>query len=174
MRQGSWPVLAVAFLLSGCQKSGGSSACLLQYSGNYAGAVSEAAGCATVAPATTASAGTWVLAFNSTHAVTGGVDLGLVINLGAFPATGLYTSETIGGWQAVGSTLQTCRYSGGTMSIPGGNMTLNLASIPPPSGPGASPGSGVAHGTVHVEQFVQAPSGVNCGPGDIESFDLAF
>ena len=169
-----WPVLSCTVVLfsAGCQKASSGTACQLQYSGNYTGSVNDPAGCASIAPATAASAGTWVLTVNSHHATEGGVDLGLVVNLGAIPATGAYTSETIGGWQLVGTTLQTCRYSAGTLSVPSGNLTLNLSSVPAPVS--AAPASGVAHGTLHVEQFVQAPSGVNCGPGDTESVDLAF
>jgi hypothetical protein len=148
----------------GCSSSDN---CEARYSGNYEDSVSTAPGCGKLAPSS-ANAGDWELQLTSTS-VRNNVTLSVQIDVGSSPAPGSFSSENVAHWQAVGASNQNCEYSAGDQSVPVGNFTLMLASVPALSGAG-----GVAHGTLQLQQYVQAPPTVDCGPGDSETVDFEF
>ncbi len=132
--------------------------CAVSWSGNFVESAAGAAVCPTLSGQ--------VLGF-AIHSRSLGATLMIAIDLGAAPAPGSYSPATVGEWSAVaarGAGQGACEYAAGTGTTPGGTFTLELDVID-----GAIP-----HGSLDVEQWVQAAAGTDCGAGDTELVSITF
>lgn len=144
--------------------------CEVTYAGNISATATTAPGCAslTAAPVDGGPDGaTLVVSVPATS--QSGIQLDARIAVGANPVAGVLSSTDVARWQVSAVVVATyCFYSAGSAAIPTGTFTLTLSSVP------GSGDAGAVHGSLHVEQYVHAPQGVDCGSGDIETVDLAF
>lgn len=91
------------------------------------------------------------------------------IDLGASPAPGTYSSETVALWNALASQRLgegACVYSAGAGAVPPGSFRLALAAI--------DLTAATAHGTLSLTQHVLALPGTACGPSNTELVTLTF
>jgi len=161
MSRRAWMIAAaLGAALAGCQGD----TCRATYLGNYTGEVSAAGGCGTIAAATSAPGD---LSLFVSLASKEGVTLAAELDLGSSPTPGALTSASVMSWQAVASANSDCEYSAGDQSVPNGNFMLTLTEVPSTAG-------GAAHGTLQLQQWVQAPPGTDCGPGDVEQVNVDF
>ncbi len=158
-------LVMAAVAAAGC---GGTSECRVEFSGNFNDSVSVPSGCGVVTQSASGdNSGDWVLQLsamsdNPPSAFSAEIDLG------AMPSAGMFSPSTVTNWQAIGETDMNCELSAGAMSVPAGNFTLSVTSLSLDKSPV------VAHGLLHVEQFLQAPAGIDCGAGDTETIDYTF
>jgi hypothetical protein len=160
-------VRLVALVLAGCGSGAAlpdaacgdaalcADACPATFSGNFADHSLAAANCARLDPALELSIASPVI----------GAPLAISLDLGAAPAAGPYSSETVAHWSAVQARSigdGACVYSAGDEVVPIGSFTLDLAD---PVGP---------HGTLAVELTVHAVDGTRCGAGDREHVEIVF
>lgn len=147
-----------------------SSGCRVTYTGNYTDTVSQSSSCVTLLPPITVLGVTsgWTLQFVSTSQ-RAGVTLQGSIDLGSDPAPGSFSSSTVMHWQAVSLSNSNCAYVASNMATPQGNFALELTTVA-----GLDGLSPTVHGTLHLEQYVQAPPATPCGPGDVQTSDVQF
>ncbi|HEY2746632.1 MAG TPA: hypothetical protein VGL86_18510 [Polyangia bacterium] len=156
----------VAIAAGGC---GGGDQCHVDFAGNFNDSVGEKSGCGVMTQAASGdSAGDWMLALaamsdNPPSAFSASIDLG------PMPMAGTFSPATVTNWKAIGETDMNCELSAGAQSVPAGNFMLSVTSLSALDQPPV-----VAHGLLHVEQYLQAPPGVDCGPGDTETVDYTF
>lgn len=138
--------------------------CTADFTGNFA-ETAHAASCvrliADAAGATTLSL--------SIPVMTLATKLTVSIDLGASPAPGSYSSETVALWNALASQRLgegACVYSAGAGAVPPGSFRLALAAI--------DLAAGTAHGTLSLTQYVLALPGTACGASDTELVTLTF
>jgi hypothetical protein len=145
---------------SGC---GGSQACHADFSGNYSESADQPAGCTTLTQSTSVDTmGDWLLGISATSKKVPSA-MSVQIDVGANAAAGDFSSATVTDWQSMGETAANCELSAGAASVPTGNFTLSLTAASP-----------APRGTLHIEQYVQAPANVDCGAGDVEIVDITF
>jgi hypothetical protein len=135
--------------------------CTVRLSGNLTETSTTMAACPTF--------GAGTLAFSIASAKIG-EPLGVQIYLGTAPA-GMYSSETIATWSAVGlravAPSGACVYLAGATAVPSGNFTLTLDSVDPPEGSLAMTLFVLARTT---DQGVQS----DCGAGSTEDLRVTF
>ena len=163
----SMAALAMAAIAAtGC---GGGGECHVEFSGNFAASASPPSGCgALMQSASGDDPGDWLLqltAMSDKPAAAFSAD----IDLGTTPLPGTFSPATVAHWQAVGETDLNCELSAGSLSVPTGNFTLTVTDVSP-----LDKSPVVAHGTLHVEQYVQAPATIDCGSGNTETVDYTF
>ena len=151
-------LLALAACSPGDAAPPDATTCVATFGDNFADTTSSPAACATV------TGGTLTFAIDSQAL---GSTLAIAIELGAAPAIGTYSSETIATWStAAARSIDDggCVYTAGDQVIPHGSFTLSLAAID----------AGTAHGTLEVIQAVHALQGTDCGASDRETVDVVF
>ena len=159
-------MMVAALAAAGC--GGGAAACHADFTGNFTASVDPSAGCGTMTKGMGAQASDWILELRAMP--NGGkVSFDAQIDVGPAPAAGMLSSQTVAHWQAVAVTDANCELSAGNQSTPGGAFTLTLTSVT-----GLDKATATAHGTLQVTQALQAPAGVDCGFGDIETVDYTF
>jgi hypothetical protein len=133
--------------------------CTLALAGNFDEASSAPADCPTVAGGE--------LDFTLPSSAIGS-PIAVAIELGAAPATGTYSSETIAHWRLVAARSVgvdgACVYSAGDEVTPHGSFTLVLTSID----------ASAAHGTLDAILWVHALDSTDCGAGDTETVHVSF
>jgi hypothetical protein len=161
-------MLALAAACAACGDDAGAvdagAGCAANFTGAYADYASSPATCAMLS--TDSASGDQLLEF-SIDSHTLGAEVMIEIDLGAAPATGPYTSETLGTWHAVEADSRAdggCVYSAGSEVVPNGNFALTLTALD----------TATAHGTLDVLQYVHALEGTDCGANDNESIHVAF
>jgi hypothetical protein len=136
--------------------------CAVTLSGNLAETSTTMAACPTLAAGT--------LAFSIASQKIG-EPLGVQIYLGPSPLAGMYSSETVATWSAVGlravAPSGACIYLAGSTSVPSGDFTLTLDSVDPPAGSLAMTLFVLARTT---DQGVQT----DCGAGSTEELRVTF
>jgi hypothetical protein len=136
--------------------------CTVTLTGNLAETSTTMAACPTL--------GAGTLAFSIASQKIG-EPLGVQIYLGPSAIAGMYSSETIATWSAVGlravAPAGACIYLAGSSAVPSGNFTLTLDSIDPPAGSLAMTLFVLARTT---DQGVQT----DCGAGSTEELRVAF
>ena len=141
-------IASAALLLASC--GGRSDGCRFDFSGDVTTQTTSSGACATLS-----DTGTLDL-----ESAGGAIRLTASFELGV-DRTGTFGPTTVQHWQSLGVAGQTnCAYAAGDQASPGGDFTLWLE-------------AGV-HGTLHLATSVQAPQGVDCGPGEVESVDVSF
>jgi hypothetical protein len=145
----------LAAVLSGCSSSGGA-VCSIRFSGDVDEEGRLGPGCALVAAAAgDAGASGDVLTLGATSAHFAVFQIS--INLGASPAAGTFSSETVPDWSADGLDVANCGYTAGRQAAPTGSFTMKLTDVM------AAPSGTVAHGTLDMTLYVHAPPGTDCG-----------
>ncbi len=160
--------LLVAGLSAACGDGAqGPATCRVKYRGNFAASEASDAVCAHLVASDDAHPDDLSLRVELTSAEPDGIDFEAQIYLGAHPQPGRLSSRSVGArWSALGKRGESgCAYSAGDQSVPTGSYTLKLTDVD---------AKGAAHGTLHVEQSLHAPLGVDCGPDDAETVDVAF
>ncbi len=161
--------MRLAILLLSCAAGCGdnaaaSSPCTATFAGGFTDTVRGPAACASLAAQ--AGSADQLLDFAIDSRVLGAQVI-VSIDLGAAPATGEYSSETIGTWHAVEarSILDgACFYTAGDAITPQGSFMLTLDALD----------AATAHGVLDIVQYVHAVDGTDCGPSDTETIDVAF
>lgn len=139
------------------------SACAAQFSGNFTDSSTTPSNCAAVS---TGSDDDPQLAF-SIESPAIGSPLAVMIDLGASPAAGMYSSETSPNWSAVQARSIDdggCVYSAGTEVVPTGSFTLALTAID----------ATTAHGALDLLLTVHALEATNCGAASTETVAVEF
>ncbi|HEX4403392.1 MAG TPA: hypothetical protein VH560_01095 [Polyangia bacterium] len=159
--------IALAGGAFGCSSS--SSSCAVTFAGGVAESGTVAAGCGTLTLAS-ADAGAptssgYDLAFTASSAHV--INLEIDINLGAAPAVGMFSSDTITAWSVVGLAMNGCPYGAGPEAVPVGSFMLNLTDVSKATPP-------VVHGTLDMTMYVHPPAMTDCGPTETESVLLTF
>jgi hypothetical protein len=168
MRAGALAGLVVALAATACGASNGASghACYIRYSGNTTNSVSVS-NCVALTSGGDGGRDV-VLSLKAAATTSHPIQFNAKLDLGPSPATGQISSETVQGqWSVVGISAETgCEFSAGDQSVPTGNFTLTLSAV----------SASVAHGSLHAEQYVQAPPTptVDCGPDDTETVNVTF
>ena len=164
-------VLALTCIsMSSCKKDE-AHPCHFDFHGNYTASFDAADGCGVVADA--ADGGDdWTFKIDLSPSSMGTSQrLSVAIDLAGPPEVGSYTPESVANWRGVAAvTPSVCLFGAGARSIPTGDFSLHLTDVSMV----AASGSAVVHGTLHVEEYVQSPSGTDCGPGDTETIDIVF
>jgi hypothetical protein len=136
--------------------------CTVMLSGNLVETSTTMAACPTL------GAGTLAFSIASQEI---GEPLGVQIYLGPSAVAGMYSSETIATWSAVGlravAPSGACVYLAGATAVPSGNFTLTLDSIDPLAGSLAMTLYVLARTT---DQGVQT----DCGAGSTEDLRVTF
>lgn len=148
----AWLALLGCAACPACGDNTPGPACTATFSGGFADTTSSPAVCPMLAE------GQLVLAIDSRVL---GAEADVVFELGASPALGRYSSQTLATWHAVEARSLgggACVYSAGDSVTPHGSFTLELTAI----------GDGTAHGVLDVVQYVHAVDGTDCGPADLE------
>ena len=133
--------------------------CALALGGNFDETASSPAFCPTVAAGE--------LDFTLPSSVLGS-PIDAAIDLGAAPASGTYSSETVARWRLIAARSVgvdgACVYSAGDEVTPHGSFTLALTAIDQMT----------AHGTLDAILWVHAVTGTDCGGGDTETVHVSF
>jgi hypothetical protein len=136
--------------------------CMVKLSGNLAETSTTMAACPTL--------GSGTLAFSIASQQIG-EPLGVQIYLGPSAIAGVYSSETVATWSAVGlravAPAGGCVYLAGATAVPSGSFTLTLDAIDPPAGSLAMTMFVLARTT---DQGVQT----DCGAGSTEDLRVMF
>ena len=136
--------------------------CTVRLSGNLTETSTTMAACPTL--------GSGTLAFSIASKKIG-EPLGVQIYLGSSAVAGMYSSETIATWSAVGlravAPSGACIYLAGATAVPSGNFTLALDAIDPPAGSLAMTLFVLARTT---DQGMQS----DCGAGSTEDLRVTF
>ena len=140
----------IAVSAAGCSSS--SSPCTAQFSGDVTETGTLAAGCGALTQDVDGGASAYVLKLSASSAHV--ADLEVSITLGAAPAAGMLSSDTLADWTAMGlgGDGGSCGYSAGGQAVPTGSFTLNVTSV---SGDAASR---VAHGTLDDDPLRPRPA----------------
>jgi hypothetical protein len=163
--------LALAGGAFGCSSS--SASCAVTFSGDVAESGTVAAGCGMLtktiadggADGGAAQPSGYTLSLTaSSKSVT---NLDVNIGLGNTPAVGMFSSDTITDWSAIGVSTDGCGYGAGTEAVPIGSFTLNLTDISKTTPP-------TVHGTLDMTLYVHAPPMTPCGPSETETVTLTF
>jgi len=110
-------------------------------------------------------AGGWVLDVDLSTTKVG--RLRAVIDLGASPSSGTFTSAAIADWWAIGiSASADCQF----VASPGNDASFSLTL----SVTQGDAGIESVHGTLSLQLPVQAGDGVDCGPRDVEYAEVTF
>ncbi len=169
------PITFGLALAGGCSSS--SPTCAVTFSGGVAESGSVAAGCGTLTLASTdggaadggdagaAQPSGYTLALTASS--TSVTNLDINIGLGDTPTVGMFSSDTITDWSAIGLTMNGCGYGAGSLAVPVGSFTLNLTDVSKTTPP-------TVHGTLDMTLYVHAPPAMDCGPSETESVLLTF
>jgi hypothetical protein len=162
-------------LAGGCSSS--SPTCAVTFAGGVAESGSVAAGCGTLTLAS-ADAGAadggdagapqpsgYSLALTANSKSVVNLDVNIV--LGDTPTVGMFSSDTITDWSAIGVAMNGCGYGAGTEAVPIGSFTLNLTDVSKDTPP-------AVHGTLDMTLYVHAPPMTDCGPDQTEAVHLTF
>jgi hypothetical protein len=163
--------LGLALAGGGCSSS--SASCAVTFSGGIAESGSVAAGCGTLtkasadggADAGAATSSGYALALTAMSANVTNLDVN--IGLGDTPTVGMFSSDTITDWSAIGVAMNGCGYGAGTEAVPIGSFTLNLTDVSKDTPP-------TVHGTLDMTLYVHAPPMTDCGPSETETVNLTF
>jgi len=194
---------ALLLLAAGCSGSAASSdggvvdagagapGCHATFSGDYADTAFIDGGCALLVPAPVGDGGTafpecsplapgvpsgagadggpdWILQFQLPSSVVQATTT-IQIDLGPTPSVGTFSTNTIPTWCAVAITPVGCEFSSGSESSSVGGFTLTLSALT-----GLESGAAIAHGSLEVQQYVEAPSATICGSSNEEHIHLDF
>ena len=154
--------------LTGCSSSG-NGGCSIRFSGDIDEPGQLGPGCAVVTAATSdGGASQDVLTLTATSADVAGLQISIV--LGASPAPGTFSSETVPDWSAegLGGDGGNCGYAGGRQAVPSGSFSMTLTSVVP------QPSGDVAHGTLDMTLYVHSPPGTDCGRDPNERIHATF
>jgi hypothetical protein len=156
--------LAFASASSGCSSS--SNGCSVSFSGFVSENGSVAPGCGTLTqdPDGGATGGS-ILALSAMSAHIANLDV--QIDLGATPGPGMFSSDTIMNWSAIGVAGSGCGYGAGNQAVPTGSFTLKVTEVSKDASP-------VAHGTLDMTLYVHAPPMTDCGPDETEEVLFSF
>ena len=137
--------------------------CRARFHGNLADDSTGSGDCATL--------GSDGLAFSIAEPALA-IPLAVAIGVGADPAVGLYSSETVQDWSVDSYERDTaggggaCLYSAGGSATPPGSFTMTLTAV--------DAAAGVAHGSLSIAAWVLVFPGTHCGTDDMESIELTF
>jgi hypothetical protein len=157
--------LGLVALLVGAGCSSSSDGCTARFSGAVAETGTVTSGCGTLSQAADGGAsGDSLLTLNAMSAHIGA--LAVSIDLGATPAVGTLSSETVMNWSATGvaSGTAACGYEGGNEAVPTGSFTLTITDAT----------TTVAHGTLDMTLYVHAPPATDCGASETEDAHFTF
>jgi hypothetical protein len=190
----AWMVAAIAMLACTDAASSGtpstSSSCAFQMGGAFTEPNTLLAKCISlnyqdatdVDDAGTVSPAGWILVIDGT--APDGSQILVNINVGATPASGDYSSETLVNWYAsvdnrldsgmeaveaaaFGGWSAQCVYIAGTSWVPSGSFVLHLDSV-------TTTGTPSAHGTLSLVTYAHAPAEGNCGSNETENVAVDF
>jgi hypothetical protein len=136
--------------------------CTAQFAGDFAESAT-AGSCATI---TIDGSGETMLAL-AIPSATLAPEVAASFDLGASPAPGAYSSDSVTTWSARGvQTIGTgaCVYNAGTTAVPQGNFAMTLDAVDASS----------AHGSLSLALWVLAYPGTDCGADNIEQVQVAF
>jgi hypothetical protein len=169
------PVTLGLALAGGCSSS--SPTCAVTFAGGVAETGSVAAGCGTLTLASAdggaadggdtgaAQPSGYALALTaSSKSVT---NLDINVGLGDAPTAGMFSSDTITDWSAIGVSTNGCGYGAGAEAVPVGSFTLNLTDVSKTTPP-------TVHGTLDMTLYVHAPPMTDCGASETETVSLTF
>jgi hypothetical protein len=149
---------------SGCSSL--SNSCSVSFSGFISEAGSVAPGCGTLTKdADAGTGGGYVLSLSASSQHVANLDA--EIDLGATPAVGTFSSDTIANWSAFGLAGSGCGYNAGNQAVPTGSFTLTLNEV-------SNGASFAAHGTLDLTLYVHAPPATDCGPDETEDAHFTF
>jgi hypothetical protein len=147
--------------------------CSAEFSGNTLDSMSlgDACGGLTIA-ADAGPDGAYLLSFHGSSTQLSTADVG--IYLGAAPATGTFSAESLSMWTISASSNKNpgCEFRAGSSAVPNGDVTLTLTSVTLTSADATS--GGAVHGSLSATLYVHAPPATECGPGDLENAVLVF
>jgi hypothetical protein len=191
--------LILALSLSGCGGPSSSSdggppdagpgpvGCQVTYSGDYQDHAFLDGGCALLVAAPTYDGGSvfpecsalaprapssaspdWILQLQLPSPVIQATTT-IQLDLGPAPSPGSFSASTVQRWCALAISPVGCEFSAGSESASMGSFQLTLTSVA-----GLESGAGTAHGSLEVQQYVQAPSATICGASNSELIHLEF
>lgn len=157
------PLLALAAAVACSDSEPSAASCRVALAGDTSETATLPASCAGIEPPSDGGSG---YVFTLTAATEHLASLSIRVPLGDSPSSGVYSSDSITGWEAVGAVSgdSTCTYAAGTESVPPGSLLLTLTSVD----------GSTAHGTLSATLYVHAPLYTDCGPTEFEQVAFAF
>jgi hypothetical protein len=144
---------------------------VVAFSGDYQDRTVVNGSCAQLFPspdAGTDAGPDWVLELQAYSAVAFAPTT-VQIDLGPTPSVGTFSPTTVTAWSAQAGTPSGCEFSAGNLAVSQGTFELTLTDLSTLAG-----ATGVAHGTLQVQQYVQAMEGTDCGSSDEELVHFDF
>jgi len=155
--------LGLLAMATGCSSS--NEGCAARFSGGVTETGTVTSGCGTLSQdADGGASGDALLKLSAMSAHIGALEVS--IDLGATPAAGALSSETVMTWSATGvaSGTAACGYVAGNEAVPTGSFTLTITDAT----------TGVAHGTLDMTLYVHAPPATDCGASETEDAHFTF
>ena len=149
--------------------------CTVTFSGDFAESAFVDGGCSSITPSTDAGTDAgpdWILQL---QAFSSSLQAPMVVrlDLGPSPSPGMYSNDTVTLWSAETTSpagpMTFCNFVAGSLAVSNGSFNATVTSVD-----GVASGQGTAHGTLSVQQYLEASAGTNCGTSNIEIVNFAF